>query len=99
MPEIILGNTGVQLPIFGLGCAGQTPLSWENQEAAAAGNYSTCLGISIRYFDTASSYGPSENYLGKVLPKHRKQIFLASKTAIRERDGAWRELEPILKTS
>lgn len=97
MPERVLGNTGVQLPIFGLGGAGQTPLSWENQEAAAVAIIQRALELGIRYFDTASSYGPSEDYLGKVLPVHRDKIFLASKTAIRDRDGAWRELERSLK--
>lgn len=97
MPERILGNTGVRLPIFGLGGAGQTPLSWENQESAAIAIIQRAVELGIRYFDTASSYGPSEDYLGKVLPAYRDQIFLASKTAIRDRDGAWRELERSLK--
>jgi aryl-alcohol dehydrogenase-like predicted oxidoreductase len=97
MPERVLGNTGIKLPIFGLGGAGQTPLSWENQEAAAVAIIERALELGIRYFDTASSYGPSEDYLGKVLPAHREQVFLASKTAIRNRDGAWRELEQSLK--
>lgn len=97
MPERILGNTGVQLPIFGLGGAGQTPLSWENQEAAAVAIIQRALELGVRYFDTASSYGPSEDYLGKVLPGHRERVFLASKTAMRDRDGAWQELERSLK--
>jgi len=97
MPERVLGNTGIQLPIFGLGGAGQTPLSWENQEASAVAIIQRALELGIRYFDTASSYGPSEDYLGKVLPAHRERVFLASKTAIRTRDGAWQELERSLK--
>ena len=97
MPERILGKTGVSVPIFGLGGAGQTPLSWENREAEAVAIIQRALELGIRYFDTASSYGPSEDYLGKVLPTHRKSLFLASKAAHRERDGAWSELERSLK--
>lgn len=97
MPERILGNTGVPVPIFGLGGAGQTPLSQDNRESDAVAIIERALELGIRYFDTASSYGPSEDYLGKVLPAHRKQVFLASKTAERDRDGAWRELERSLK--
>jgi aryl-alcohol dehydrogenase-like predicted oxidoreductase len=97
MPERELGNTGVRVPIFGLGGAGKTPLSWDNHEQEAIAIIQRALELGIRYFDTASSYGPSEDYLGKVLPSYREQVFLASKTAERDRDGAWRELERSLK--
>lgn len=97
MPERELGNTGIRVPILGLGGAGQTPLSWDNHEGDAVALVQRALELGIRYFDTASSYGPSEDYLGKVLPAHRDQVFLASKTAQRDRDGVWRELERSLK--
>lgn len=97
MPERVLGKTGVQVPIFGLGGAGQTPLSQSGQEAEAIAQIEAALRLGIRYFDTASSYGPSEDYLGKVLPPHRSKLFLATKTAARDRDGAWRELERSLQ--
>lgn len=93
IPERVLGRTGVQLPVFGLGGAGQTPLSWEGKERDAVAIIERALELGIRYFDTAASYGPSEDYLGKVLPPHRSKLFLASKTDVRDRDGAWRELE------
>ncbi|MGK7957143.1 MAG: aldo/keto reductase, partial [Crocosphaera sp.] len=47
--------------------------------------------------DTAANYGPSENYLGKVLPPYRSQILIATKTGKRDYDGAWRDLERSLK--
>jgi aryl-alcohol dehydrogenase-like predicted oxidoreductase len=97
MPERELGKTGVRVPIFGLGGAGQTPLSWANHERDAIAIVERALQLGIRYFDTAAEYGPSEDYLGKVLPTHRNQIFLASKTSKRDRDEAWRELERSLK--
>ena len=97
MPERVLGRTGISLPIFGLGGAGQTPLSKEGQEAAAVAIIERALELGIRYFDTAAEYGPSEDYLGKVLPAHRDKIYLASKTHARDRDGAWRHLERSLK--
>lgn len=97
MPERVLGNTGVSVPIFGLGGAGQTPLSWDNRERDAVAIIQRALELGIRYFDTAASYGPSEDYLGKVLPAHRDKVFLASKTDKRDRDGAWKELERSLK--
>jgi len=93
MPERELGRTGVRVPIFGLGGAGQTPLSTDGAERDSVALLQRALELGIRYFDTAASYGPSEDYLGKVLPPHRSQLFLASKSAVRDRDGAWRELE------
>lgn len=97
MPERALGGTGIRLPIFGLGGAGQTPLSQNGAEAEAVTLIQRALELGIRYFDTAASYGPSEDYLGKVLPAQRQKLFLASKTDQRDRDGAWRELERSLK--
>ncbi|MBW4687408.1 MAG: aldo/keto reductase [Komarekiella atlantica HA4396-MV6] len=97
MPERVLGRTEVKVPIFGLGGAGQTPLSWEGRERDAVAIIQRALELGIRYFDTAASYGPSEDYLGKVLPPHRSKLFLTSKTDKRDRDGAWRELERSLK--
>ena len=97
LPERVLGKTGVKVPIFGLGGAGQTPLSRLGEETAAIAIIEAAFALGIRYFDTAASYGPSEDYLGKVLPKYREQIFLASKTGQRDRDGAWRELERSLQ--
>jgi aryl-alcohol dehydrogenase-like predicted oxidoreductase len=97
MPERTLGKTGIPVPILGLGGAGQTPLSWDGREKDAIALVEAALSLGIRYFDTAASYGPSEDYLGKVLPAYRDKIFLASKTAARDREGAWRELERSLK--
>jgi aryl-alcohol dehydrogenase-like predicted oxidoreductase len=97
MPERVLGRTGIKVPIFGLGGAGQTPLSSEGKEKEAAAVIEKALELGIRYFDTAADYGPSEDYLGKVLPPSRSKLFLASKTDKRDRDGAWRELERSLK--
>jgi aryl-alcohol dehydrogenase-like predicted oxidoreductase len=93
MPERELGNTGVRVPILGLGGAGKTPLSWPGHEQDAVAIARRALELGIRYFDTAASYGPSEDNLGKVLPAYRDRVFLASKTAARDRDGAWRDLE------
>lgn len=97
LPLRQLGRTNIQLPILGLGGAGKTPLSWKNSEQAATEQINRALELGIRYFDTAASYGPSESYLGKVLPPYRDDIFLASKTSARDRDGAWRDLEQSLQ--
>ena len=97
MPERILGKTQVNLPVLGLGGAGQTPISYEAEEAEAIALIEKALELDIKYYDTAASYGPSEERFGKVLPTYRDRIYLNSKTAARDYDGAWRELERSLK--
>ncbi|MGD1701106.1 aldo/keto reductase [Dapis sp. BLCC M229] len=97
IPERILGKTGVKVPLLGLGGAGRTPVGNSGQEKEAMAIIEAALSLGIRYFDTAASYGASEEHFGKVLPAYRKDIFLASKTGRRDRDGAWRELERSLK--
>ena len=97
MPERLLGKTNISLPIFGLGGAGQTPLSKSGKEREAIALVERALALGVRYYDTAADYGPSEKYLGKILPDYRQEIFLNSKTAARDRDGAWRDLERSLK--
>ena len=97
MPERLLGKTNISLPVFGLGGAGQTPLSKSGREKEAIALVERALALGVRYYDTAADYGPSEQYLGKILPSYRSEIFLNSKTAARDRDGAWRDLERSLK--
>ena len=96
MPQRQLGSTQVSLPILGLG-AGVAPLTKSETEGEAVEQIQTALELGIRYFDTAASYGYSESHLGKVLPPHRDEIFLASKTDARDRDGALRQLERSLR--
>jgi len=97
MPMRALGRTGVTIPVLGLGGAGKTPLSWDNHEAEAIAILEKAWALGIRYFDTAASYGPSEGYLGKFLPSRQSEASIATKTAKRDRDGAWRELERSLR--
>ncbi|MEL6788283.1 MAG: aldo/keto reductase [Cyanobacteria bacterium J06607_15] len=97
MPERVLGKTQINLPIFGLGGAGQTPISQGDAEAESIALIEKALELGIKYYDTAASYGPSEERFGKVLPAYRDRIYLNSKTAARDYDGAWQELERSLK--
>ena len=93
MPERVLGKTKVSLPVLGLGGAGQTPISHAVRESEAIALIEKALELGITYYDTAASYGPSEERFGMVLPPYRDRIYLNSKTAARDYDGAWRELE------
>lgn len=96
LPERPFGSTNLSLPILGLG-GSASPLSRSHQEAEALALIQRSLDLGIRYFDTAANYGPSEEFLGKVLPPHRSQVVLATKTSQRDYDGAWRNLERSLQ--
>ncbi|ARV60715.1 aldo/keto reductase [Nostocales cyanobacterium HT-58-2] len=98
MPQRVLGRTGVSVPILGLG-GSASPLSRppKEEEIKSIAIIERAFDLGIRYFDTTANYGPSEERLGKVLPPLRKEVFLASKSNARDRDGAWQELEQSLK--
>lgn len=97
MPERILGQTGLSVPLLGLGGAGKTPLSQGGKAKESYAIIEAAIKLGIRYFDTAASYGPSEEYLGQALQPYRQKVIIASKTGRRDRDGAWRDLERSLK--
>ncbi len=97
LPTRVLGSTGQSVTLFGLGGASsETPLS-NGQRDSALAIVNRALDLGVNYFDTAATYGTSETYLGEVVKARRAQMFLASKSAERTRDGAWRELERSLK--
>ncbi|MBW3622492.1 MAG: aldo/keto reductase, partial [Armatimonadetes bacterium] len=97
MPMRNLGKTGVKVSALGFG-GGSIFLQASEEQAAAMLEQAFAAGIT--YFDTAADYGSdrqSEKRYGKVLPRFRKQIFLATKTANRTYDGAMRSVEESLK--
>lgn len=57
------------------------------------------LDSGIRYFDTAWEYsnGQSEERVGKVARHRRKEMWIATKTGIRDRNGARKQLKESLK--
>ena len=94
LPARVLGRTGARVSILGLGgqILLQTPDRWD--EAVELINRALDLGIN--YCDTAAAYYPSELYYGEVMPERRHEVFLATKTGDRTRDGAWRSIEQSL---
>jgi aryl-alcohol dehydrogenase-like predicted oxidoreductase len=55
------------------------------------------LDLGVNYCDTAPAYASSMDYYGAALGDRRSQVFLASKTADRTRDGSLRILDDSLK--
>lgn len=95
IPSRPLGNTGRQVTLFGLG--GEGILRTWGQEKAAAAVISRALDQGVTYCDTAPAYSGSLDYYGATLGERRQQIFLASKTHDRTRDGSLRLLDESLR--
>ncbi len=99
MPTRNLGRTGHRPGIFSLG--GQASIEQPNNEAVAVPIIERALDLGVNYVDTAAMYGGkdrwSQRYFGQVLKRRRSQVYLASKTHDRTRDGSLALLEESLK--
>ena len=99
MPTRNLGRTGYRVSVFSLG--GQAAIEQPDNEAAAVAIIERALDLGVNYIDTAAMYGGSkrwsQRYIGAVMKRRRNQVYLASKTHDRSRDGSLRLLEESLK--
>jgi len=95
IPKRLLGKTGVSVTQLGLGAGGV--LGRDTETDIVLSVLADAIDLGINYIDTAPEYGPSEEYIGLVLPAVRNKIVLASKTQDRTRDGSMRLLEKSLK--
>ncbi len=99
MPTRNLGRTGHLVGIFSLG--GQASIEKPENEAVAIPLIERAIDLGVNYIDTSARYGGdgrwSERYIGQVVKKRRNEVFLASKTHERTRDGSLRNLEISLK--
>lgn len=89
----ILGSTGVQCSILGLG--GESALYQRSDVAVRI--IVRALELGVNYFDTAPLYQDSELNYGEVTPYARDRMFLATKIDQRDRDGAWQQFERSLR--
>ena len=95
IPTRPLGKTGRHVTLFGLG--GEGVLRTWGQEKAAAQVITRALDQGVTYCDTAPAYAGSLDYYGGALADRRKNIFLASKTHDRTRDGSLKLLDESLR--
>jgi len=95
IPKRLLGKTGVELSILGLG--GEGLLRTFEREKEAVPLIQQAIDLGITYFESARAYAGSESYYGRALGERRKEIFLASKSHERTADGALKHLEVTLK--
>jgi predicted aldo/keto reductase-like oxidoreductase len=98
MEQRPFGKTGEQFTILSFGAQRIVDEhKCSEEESIQMINYA--LDKGIRYFDTAWIYsnGQSEERLGKVVQHRRKEMWIATKTVARDRDGARHQLEESLK--
>lgn len=92
------GQTGREFSILSFGA--QRIVDEHNcTEDEAIQIVNRAIDEGIEYFDTAPIYsaGQSEERLGKSFGSRRSQVWIATKTRDRSRDGSWRSLEASLK--
>jgi len=103
LPRRPLGKTGVEVTPLAFGGGSHFLGRIEGDEAEARRLIERAFELGIRYFDTAAgyTYKPrerlSETYYGRVLAPYRDQIFLATKSGERDRDGMLRSVEKSLE--
>jgi hypothetical protein len=93
-----LGRTGHQVKLFSLG--GQATIEKPGMRDESIAIINRAIDIGVNYIDTAARYGGgiSQTYIGEVMKTRRKEVFLASKTHDRTRDGSLRLLDESLKS-
>jgi aryl-alcohol dehydrogenase-like predicted oxidoreductase len=91
------GGTGERFPILSLGCQRIVDAHQCSEEQAVA-IVERAIERGIRYFDTAWAYsdGQSEQRVGLVAKRRRREMWIATKATDRTRDGARRQLEQSL---
>lgn len=97
MPERPLGATGHRVRLFSLG--GQATLEKPDTRDQSIAIINRAIDLGVNYIDTAAAYGRgiSQEYIGEVMATRRREVFLASKTHDRTRDGSLRLLEESLR--
>src|SRR5437588_1501367 len=95
LPRRVLGRTGREVTLFGLGGEGVLRTHGRMSEAVAV--IHRALDQGVTYCDTAPAYAGSLDYYGAALGERRRDVFLASKTHDRTRDGSLRLLDASLR--
>lgn len=87
------GTTGLELSLVGLGGIAVADLPQEEANRMVA----EAVDRGVNYFDVAPTYGNAQERLGPALQPYRDRVFLACKTAERDKEGSARELEESLR--
>ena len=92
-----LGKTGHLVRLFSLG--GQATIEQPGKLEESVAIINRAIDLGVNYIDTAAAYGRgiSQTYIGEVMATRRHEVFLATKTHNRTRDGSKQLLDDSLK--
>ena len=93
MKRVILGKTGLEVSRVGIG---GIPIARPSEEEAIR-IVRRALDLGINLIDSAAAYGTSEERFGKAIAGRREQVIIATKTNMRDKAAALRQLEQSLK--
>ncbi|MHB9029284.1 MAG: aldo/keto reductase [Candidatus Latescibacterota bacterium] len=99
LPKRILGRTGWKTSIIGYGTIFRNPEPgrWLT-DAEADQLINTAIDCGINLFEIGAIYDDAERWVGKVLPKRRRdELFISTKSTKVKKDLVLRELEASLK--
>jgi predicted aldo/keto reductase-like oxidoreductase len=88
-----LGRTNLEVSVIGFGAMWLPDLSLEESVDVVR----RAMDLGVNYFDTARSYGDSEEKLGSALQGLRDKCVIASKTGSRTRKESLKEVKKSLK--
>jgi aryl-alcohol dehydrogenase-like predicted oxidoreductase len=88
-----LGRTGHDSSVLIYGAAALGEVDQDTADASVQ----QALDAGINHFDVAADYGDAELRLGPWMPRIRDDIFLATKTGLREREPAWQQINKSLE--
>lgn len=93
MVTVTLGSTGISVNKNGFGAL---PIQRVGEQEAVRLLRRAAAG-GIHFYDTARFYTDSEKKLGLAFEGQREGLYIASKTAAKDGEGFWRDLETSLK--
>ena len=88
-----LGRLGSENSVLIFGGAALAEATDEDSDSAIQ----QALDAGVDHFDTAADYGDSELKYGRWMPEIRDRIFLSTKTGLREKDAAKRQIQDSLE--
>jgi aryl-alcohol dehydrogenase-like predicted oxidoreductase len=88
-----LGRLGSENSVLIFGGAALAEATEEDSDVAI----DQALDAGVDHFDTAADYGDSELKYGRWMPEIRDRIFLSTKTGLREKDAAKRQIQDSLE--
>ncbi len=92
MQKRTLGRTGHDSTVISFGTYA---VGWLDQDDADR-TIQLVLDHGVNHFDIAPTYGQAMERVAPWMPELRDRIFVGAKTAVRDRDGAWRDVESIM---